>query len=206
MTDWDSLKLRFPIQVLPRNVQDIRLDCSSYDLKTSDLILCLTRRSAIDPGSVRNNGFFLWLHRVYAVEANVRTRRPRSWPIAFQKYCQNLNRLQRDLCRIGEFQEDPRSSIDEPDDERRSTIAACCHKFIACSRHLPLSNQGSSLPNIEYFQDLSALMYNWSSGTSVRQHTYEELAIPDLRIHKRPSAQKARLFLATIPTDDYPFM
>jgi hypothetical protein len=77
VTDWDSLKLGLSIQILPGNVQDIRLDCSSHDLKTSDLILCLTCRRAIDPGSVRNNGFSFWLHRVYAFEPDMRTRRAR---------------------------------------------------------------------------------------------------------------------------------
>src|ERR1044071_8375785 len=123
MTHWDSLKLDLSIQILPGNVQDIRLDCSNYDLKTSDLILRLARRHAIDPGSVRNNGFSLWLHRVYAVEPDMRTRRARGWPFVLQNYCQNLNGLKRQLRCIGDFQEDPRFSIHKPDYKRRSTIA-----------------------------------------------------------------------------------
>src|ERR1041385_3126167 len=130
MTNWGSLKLHLSIRIFPGNVQDIRLDCSSYDLKTSDLILCLARRHAIDPGSVRNNGFSLWLHRVYAVEPDMRTRRARGWPFVLQKYCQNLNGLKRHLRRISELQEDARFSIQELDHKRRFTIADCHHKFI----------------------------------------------------------------------------
>ena len=130
MTDRDSLELDLPIQILPGNVQDIRLDSSSDDLKTSDLILRLTSRLAIDPGAVRNDGFFLWLHKIYGVKANVRKRRTRGLPIVIQKYCQDLNGLKRHLRRISELQEDPRFSIQEPDYERRSTISDCCHKSI----------------------------------------------------------------------------
>src|ERR1051325_10653953 len=126
MTNWGSLKLDLPIQILPGNVQDIRLDCSSYDLKTSDLILCLARRHAIDPGSVRNNGFSIWLHGVYAVEPDMRTRRARGCTFFLQKYCQNVNGFKDHLRRISELQEDPRFRIHKPDYERRSTIA-CCH-------------------------------------------------------------------------------
>src|ERR1044072_9539280 len=129
MTDWDSLKLDLSIQILPRNVQDIRLDSSSDNLKTSDLILCLARGHAIDPGSVRNNGFSIWLHRVYAVEPDMRTRRACRWPFVLQKYCQNLNGLKRHLRRISELQEDSRFSIHKPDYEGRSIIADRCHKF-----------------------------------------------------------------------------
>jgi hypothetical protein len=154
VTDWDSLKLHLSIRVLPGNVQDIRLDCSSKDLKTSDLILRLTRRPAIDPGSVRDNGFFLWLHRVYAVEANVRTRRIPGWPIAFQKYCQNLNGLKRHLRRISELQEDPRFSIQEPDYKGRSTIADCCHKFILVANS-SLHEPAALLDPIEVREGLS---------------------------------------------------
>jgi hypothetical protein len=32
MTDGNSLKLGLSLGILPGNVQDIRLDCSSYDL------------------------------------------------------------------------------------------------------------------------------------------------------------------------------
>src|SRR6185369_4442349 len=110
MTNWGSLKLDLPIRILPGNVQDIRLDCSSYDLKTSDLILCLARRHAIDPRSVRNNGFSIWLHGVYTVEADMRTRRARRWPFVLQKYCQNVNGFKRHLCRISKLQKDPRFS------------------------------------------------------------------------------------------------
>src|ERR1051325_9316935 len=138
MTNWGSLKLDLPIQILPRNVQDIRLDCSSYDLKTSDLILCLARRHAIDPGSVRNNGLSLWLHRVYAVEPDMRTRSARGWPFVLQKYCQNLNGLKRHLRRISEFQENPRFSIHEPDHKGPSVITDCCHKFILWRTSLSL--------------------------------------------------------------------
>src|SRR5215207_6140687 len=130
MTNRDSLKLRFPIQVLPGNVQHIRLDCSSHDFKTSHLILCLTYRHAIDPGSVGNNDFLLRLHSVYAVEANMGARSTRAWPFVFQKYGENLNGFKEHLRRISELQLDPRFSIQEANHERRSTIADCCHKFI----------------------------------------------------------------------------
>src|ERR1044072_7641384 len=121
MPDWDSLKLHLSIQILPGNVQDIRLDCSSYDLKTSDLILCLARRHAIDPGSVRNNGFSIWLHGVYAVEPDMRTRRARGRPFVLQEYCQNVNGFKDHLRRISELQADPRVRIHKADYARRAT-------------------------------------------------------------------------------------
>jgi hypothetical protein len=124
-------------------------------LKTSDLILCLARRHAIDPSSVRNNGFSIWLHRVYTVEPDMRTRRARGWPLVLQKYCQNLNGFKRCLRRISELQEDPRFSIHEPDRKRRSTITDCCHNSFC----------GELIATL-------VSMYKWSSGMSVRQHTY----------------------------------
>ena len=127
MTDWDSLKLGFPLQILPGNVQDIRLNHSRYDCKTSDLILCLACRLTIDPGLVRNNGLFCWLDRVYPVEPNMRAGRTRTWPFVFQKYRQNLNGLKRHLRRISELQKDARFSIYERDCERRSRIGVYCH-------------------------------------------------------------------------------
>jgi hypothetical protein len=126
--DWDSLKLDLSVHILPGDVQDIRLNRVGYDLKPADLILRISSRPAIDPGSVRNNGFFVWLHRVDAVKPNMRAGRTTGTFFVLQKNCQNFNRLEGSRRPVTDFHQHSRLSVHKPDDERRCSIVAC-HKF-----------------------------------------------------------------------------
>lgn len=121
MANRDSLKLGLPIYVFPRNIQNIRLDGASHGFETSDLILCLAGGHAVYPGSVRQNGFFVRLYGVYAVEPDMRSRGCAGKFFVLQKHGKNLNGLESHFGRVGDFQQSSRFGVNESDFERRFT-------------------------------------------------------------------------------------
>src|SRR4026207_1704280 len=92
MTNRNSLKLRLSIDIFPRDIDDVGLSRTSYDLQPCNLILCIICRTSIDPGSVRNNCLFVWLNRLNRIKANMRAGRSSDTFFVLQEHCENLNR------------------------------------------------------------------------------------------------------------------
>jgi hypothetical protein len=74
MTDRYSLKTGFPIRVLPGNIQNIWMRLAGNYPKAFQHVALSSGRFAVNPGSVRHDGFLGGQDTLDRVEANVGLR------------------------------------------------------------------------------------------------------------------------------------
>src|SRR5258706_4549749 len=95
MPDRYSLKTCFPVSVLPGNVQNIRMRFADDHLQTFQQITFSSDRFAIDPSSVRHDGFLGRQDPLDGVKSNMSLRRAAAGRyLIFQKNSQDLDALQ----------------------------------------------------------------------------------------------------------------
>ena len=63
-------------QILPRNVEDVRRGFTRNKLQPLQLIFADVGWFAVDPGTMRHDGFAIWLDRIDCLELDMGFRRP----------------------------------------------------------------------------------------------------------------------------------
>jgi len=132
MPNRNSLKLGLPIDVFPRNIQDVGLNGADYGFKPSNLILSITCRPAIDPSPVINDRFFVWLDRFDGVKPNMHAGRGCETLLVLQKYRQNLHGLEEARRGVSDLHQHSWMGINESDDKRRSIIVPYHNQPLWC--------------------------------------------------------------------------